>query len=48
MNLEYGKIVDEFKVHDDIPVTSFNPEKASSGPDGLRDPANGVFRNSTN
>lgn len=27
MDLEYGKIVDEWKVHDDIPVTSFAPEK---------------------
>ncbi|OJD20120.1 hypothetical protein ACJ73_08547 [Blastomyces percursus] len=26
MDLEYGKIVDEWKVHDDIPVTSFAPE----------------------
>jgi len=28
--LEYGKIVDEWKVHDDIPVTSFAPEKKFS------------------
>ena len=27
MDLEYGKVVDEWKVHDDIPVTSFAPEK---------------------
>lgn len=26
MDLEYGKIVDEWKVHDDIPVTTFAPE----------------------
>lgn len=26
MDLEYGKIVDEWKVHDDIPVTNFAPE----------------------
>ena len=26
MDLEYGKVVDEWKVHDDIPVTSFAPE----------------------
>ncbi|KAF8461022.1 VID27 cytoplasmic protein-domain-containing protein [Kalaharituber pfeilii] len=27
MDLEYGKVVDEWKVHDDIPVTTFTPEK---------------------
>ena len=27
MDLEYGKVVDEWKVHDDIPVTTFAPEK---------------------
>ena len=26
MDLEYGKIVDEWKMHDDIPVTNFAPE----------------------
>ncbi|KAF7122408.1 hypothetical protein CNMCM5793_000433 [Aspergillus hiratsukae] len=26
MDLEYGKVVDEWKVHDDIPVTTFAPE----------------------
>ncbi|KAI9787610.1 MAG: hypothetical protein M1839_000141 [Geoglossum umbratile] len=26
MDLEYGKVVDEWKIHDDIPVTSFAPE----------------------
>jgi VID27 C-terminal WD40-like domain/VID27 N-terminal region/VID27 PH-like domain len=26
MDLEYGKVVDEWKVHDDIPVNSFAPE----------------------
>ena len=26
MDLEYGKVVDEWKVHDDIPITSFAPE----------------------
>lgn len=26
MDLEYGKIVDEWKVHDDIPVTNFAPD----------------------
>ncbi|KAI1620759.1 VID27 cytoplasmic protein-domain-containing protein [Exophiala viscosa] len=26
MDLEYGKVVDEWKVHDDIPVTNFVPE----------------------
>lgn len=29
MDLEYGKVVDEWKVHDDIPVTTFAPEKVS-------------------
>ena len=28
MDLEYGKVVDEWKVHDDIPVNTFAPEKA--------------------
>ena len=32
MDLEYGKVVDEWKVHDDIPVDTFAPEKASSRP----------------
>lgn len=32
MDLEYGKVVDEWKVHDDIPVNTFAPEKASSRP----------------
>jgi hypothetical protein len=27
MDLEYGKIVDEWKVHDDIPITAFAPDK---------------------
>ena len=27
MDLEYGKVVDEWKVHDDIPVATFAPEK---------------------
>ncbi|KAK2744011.1 hypothetical protein FQN57_004464 [Myotisia sp. PD_48] len=26
MDLEYGKVVDEWKIHDHIPVTSFTPE----------------------
>ncbi|KAI5793749.1 VID27 cytoplasmic protein-domain-containing protein [Peziza echinospora] len=30
MDLEYGKVVDEWKVHDDITVTSFAPEKKFS------------------
>lgn len=29
MDLEYGKIVDEWKVHEDIPVTSFAPQSVS-------------------
>jgi len=30
MDLEYGKVVDDWRVHDDIPVKVFAPEKASS------------------
>lgn len=26
MDLEYGKVVDEWKVHDDIPINIFAPE----------------------
>lgn len=29
MDLEYGKIVDEWKVHDDVPVINFAPENVS-------------------
>lgn len=29
MDLEYGKVVDEWKIHDDIAVKSFAPEKVS-------------------
>lgn len=29
MDLEYGKVVDEWKVHDDIPVNTFVPETVS-------------------
>lgn len=29
MDLEYGKVVDEWKVHDDIPVNIFAPENVS-------------------
>lgn len=29
MDLEYGKVVDEWKVHDDIPVNIFGPESVS-------------------
>jgi hypothetical protein len=32
MDLEYGKVVDEWKVHDDIPVTTFAPDKVTSHP----------------
>lgn len=28
MDLEYGKVVDDWKIHDDIPVKVFAPEKA--------------------
>lgn len=27
MDLEYGKVVDEWKIHDDIPINTFAPEK---------------------
>lgn len=30
MDLEYGKVVDEWKIHDDIPVVTFAPEKKFS------------------
>lgn len=30
MDLEYGKVVDEYKVHDDIPVKTFAPETVRS------------------
>lgn len=26
LDLEYGKVVDEWKVHDDIPINMFAPE----------------------
>jgi hypothetical protein len=29
MDLEVGKIVDEWKVHDDIPINTFAPETVS-------------------
>lgn len=29
MDLEYGKVVDDWKVHDDIPVNVFAPENVS-------------------
>lgn len=32
MDLEYGKVVDEWKVHDDIPVTTIAPENVSFPP----------------
>ena len=32
MDLEYGKVVDEWKVHDDIPIKSFAPEKVNHLP----------------
>lgn len=28
LDLEYGKVVDEWKVHDDIPINIFAPESA--------------------
>ncbi len=35
MDLEYGKVVDKWKVHDDIPVEIFTPEKVISLRTGL-------------
>lgn len=32
MDLEYGKVVDEWKIHDDIPVDTFAPDKVSIRP----------------
>ena len=32
MDLEYGKVVDEWKVHDDIPIKSFAPGKVIDSP----------------
>lgn len=49
MDLEYGKVVDEWKVHDDIPVNFFAPESVSSQMSSLdfpHRPANFVRRNS--
>lgn len=30
MDLEYGKIVDEWKIHEDVPITAFTPSKKFS------------------
>lgn len=30
MDLEYGKVVEQWKIHDDIPVTTFAPEKVGN------------------
>ncbi|KAK9323522.1 VID27 cytoplasmic protein-domain-containing protein [Lipomyces orientalis] len=30
MDLEYGKVVDEWKIHEDVPITSFTPSKKFS------------------
>ena len=35
MDLEYGKVVDEWKVHDDIPVDSFAPDKVGCKHTGI-------------
>ena len=35
MDLEYGKVVDEWKIHDDVPVKSFAPDKVRIKPRGL-------------
>lgn len=32
MDLEYGKVVDEWKIDDDIPITTFAPEKVNPPP----------------
>ncbi|BFZ56300.1 Vacuolar import and degradation protein 27 [Savitreella phatthalungensis] len=34
MDLEYGKVVDEWKVHDDVPVVSFAPSSKFAGMTG--------------
>jgi VID27 C-terminal WD40-like domain len=44
MDLEYGKVVDEWKVHDDIPVTSFAPETKFSQMSAAQ-PFLGISRN---
>ena len=48
MDLEYGKIVDEYKVHDDIPVKNFAPEKkyaqTTSEPTFLGHSHNALYR----
>ncbi|KAJ9611699.1 Vacuolar import and degradation protein 27 [Cladophialophora chaetospira] len=48
MDLEYGKIVDEWKVHDDIPVTNFAPEtkfaQQTSAQPFIGHSANALFR----
>lgn len=49
MDLEYGKVIDEWKVHDDIPVNFFAPESVSNqmiSPDFPHCPADFVCRNS--
>ena len=48
MDLEYGKIVDEWKIHDDIPVTNFTPEtkfaQQTSAQPFIGHSANALFR----
>src|ERR1700744_6417930 len=48
MDLEYGKIVDEWKVHDDVPVTNFAPEtkfaQQTSAQPFIGHSANALFR----
>lgn len=46
MDLEYGKVVDEWKVHDDIPVTTFAPEKVRCPSPSLISTTNTTDRNS--
>lgn len=35
MDLEYGRVVDEWKIHDDITVKSFAPDKVGQSPNSL-------------
>jgi hypothetical protein len=48
MDLEYGKIVDEYKVHDDIPVINFAPQNKFAQRTGQQDfighSSNALFR----
>lgn len=39
MDIETGKVVEEWKVHDDIPITNFAPDNVSAAPDTTPDMA---------